>query len=40
MHDKNNFGSRTQGFRFYEQFCVMDEMNNYESWAKGSRWYE
>ena len=31
--------SLAQGFKCYEQLWVVVDMNDFESWALGSRWY-
>ena len=31
--EMNDSGSWAKGFRSYEKFRVMDDMNNFESWA-------
>ena len=40
MVDMNNFGSRAQGFRLYEELKANDDMKYIRSWAQGSRFYE
>ena len=37
MVDMDDSMSWAQGFRCYEQLKVLDDMNNFRSWAQGPR---